>query len=260
MATLTVTARLADCLLLSFRTPAASVRSLLPAGLHPVTRGPWAFWNIAACRFEAMRPGGAQPMIGRTYHQIAYRLCVRAVTDDLSDRRGLYCVHSDVDDTLVHRVGGHLHDLATHRSQIDLAGDDDGLATWVVSADGRSDAEIIATNQPPRRRIDSCFASIESARQYLAHPRLSLTTSRDGNWLKLAEADWDRARWRERPVEAPRVQLALFDHLQQSDAELELALRVEPIDLTWTIGRRVRLVKWARRAEPTGKFELQMGI
>ena len=260
MATLTVTARLADCLLLSSRTPASSVRPLLPPGLHPVSRGPWAFWNVAVARFEAMRPSRAQPRFGRTYHQVAYRLHVRAVTEDLSDRRGLYCVHSDVDDTLVHRVGGHLYDLATHRSQIDLAGDAGGLAAWIVSADGRSDAEIIAGTDPPQRRIDSCFASIESARQYLTQPRLSLATSRDGRWLKTAEADWPREQWREAAVEVPQLQLKLFEHLGQDEAELELATRVEPIRITWTIGHRHRLAKWAQRSQPMGQFQLQIGV
>ena len=78
--TISAVGRLSDCLLLSYRTPADAVRQLLPRGLELVTRGPFAFWNVVACRVDGMRLAGLPASCGVSYSHVAYRLHVQART------------------------------------------------------------------------------------------------------------------------------------------------------------------------------------
>jgi hypothetical protein len=122
MIPITMTGRLSSCVLLSYRTPAAHVRHLVPPPLELVTRGPWAFWNVVACRVERMRPRGAPRWAGVCYHHVAYRLLVRApgLGPDGRDLEGLYFVRSDADHSLITRGGNVASDFQFHRAEIDL--------------------------------------------------------------------------------------------------------------------------------------------
>ncbi len=172
---LTMTGRLADCVLLSFRTPAEAVAPLLPDGLELVTRGPWAFWNVVACRVEAMRPQvagvSAPAMAGVTYHHVAYRLLVQAMTHRADVRRGLYFLRSDADARLLGSFGNWTTDFKFHPATIDLRERFDrhpppasAYRLDVQTGDGQADASLELGPDPAALQPASCFPTLADAR------------------------------------------------------------------------------------------------
>ena len=106
--------RITDCVLLAYRVPAERVSHLVPGGLELVTWGRWAFWNVVACRVEAMRPTGFPHLLGSTYYHVAYRLYVRAQTPG-ETIEGLYFVHSDADKLGLCIMGNRATDFRFHK-------------------------------------------------------------------------------------------------------------------------------------------------
>jgi hypothetical protein len=257
---LTAAGRLSECLLLSYRTPADSVRHLLPRGLELVTRGGYAFWNVVACTVEHMRPALLPACCGVTYHHVAYRLHVQArtATGD-GTLRGLYFVRSDADSGLVGRLGNLFTDFRFRPAAVELSSRDGVLTVAVqgrggapdprdgepagdpgdaiarVTVDGNADAGFIAPGSP--------FASVAEAERILRYVPLAMSVDLDGRYLKLAEVVRDDAAWRERPVRVLESHFRFFDALglPASDVQLERATRVDPINYRWKLGRRVAL-------------------
>src|SRR5688500_6396789 len=118
---LAMTGRLSECLVLSYRTPARSVRHLVPKGLELMTRDGWAFWNVVACRADGMRPAGVPKALGVDYHRVAYRLHVRARTAAGDTLRGLYFVRNDADSGVIARAGNLLTSFRFHRADVELS-------------------------------------------------------------------------------------------------------------------------------------------
>lgn len=245
---LTTTGRLTDGVLLSYRTPADSVEHLLPDGLELVTRGKWAFWNVVACRVEAMRPAfpgvvDAPHALGVSYHHVAYRLLVQAMTDRVDVHKGLYFVRSDADARVLGTVGNWLTDFQFHPAVIDLQSGDHAYALDVTSTDGRADAAVRLASQPPALPTGSCFPTLSTAAEFLRYPPLALATDDHDGDLRIAEVQRDERAWRETPVSVVEARFGFFDHLGQTPhARLELATRVAPMDYVWKLGRRETLL------------------
>ncbi|MEL7089114.1 MAG: DUF2071 domain-containing protein, partial [Planctomycetota bacterium] len=220
---LTMIGRLTDCVLLSYRTPAASVGHLIPDGLELVTRGPWAFWNVVACKVQAMRPafpGGvdAPQALGVTYHHVAYRLLVQAMTNRADVRKGLYFVRSDADARVLGTVGNWMTDFKFHGAAIDLEAGPHAYALDVVTRDGAADATLRLAARPPLRPPDSCFPTLEGAREFLKYQPYALAvTGHEGQQhLRIAEVQRDETRWRETPATLTDARFGLFDRLGQT--------------------------------------------
>ncbi|MEM7626929.1 MAG: DUF2071 domain-containing protein [Planctomycetota bacterium] len=247
---LTMIGRLTDCVLLSYRTPTASVAELVPDGLELVTRGPWAFWNVVACKVDAMRPafpGGvdAPVALGVTYHHVAYRLLVQAMTDRADVRKGLYFVRSDADARVLGTVGNWMTDFRFHPAVIDIEAGPHAYALDVVSGDGHADANLRLAAEPPVRQPGSCFPTLGGAREFLKYQPYALAVNghAEHRHLRIAEVQRDETAWRETPVTLAGARFGLFDRLGQTEQmHFELATRVEPMDYVWKLGRREALL------------------
>jgi uncharacterized protein YqjF (DUF2071 family) len=248
---LTMNGRLEECLLMSYRTPARTVRHLLPRGLELLTRDGFAFWSVVACRVEAMRPAGVPRPLGAGYRHVAYRLHVRARSAAGEALDGLYFVRSDADSSRVRRLGNLLTDFRFHRSDVELShakqGADDVITLAVQGRDdGSADALVRVTTQAPGAppaapAPDSLFTSAAEADQFLRYRPLGLSVDIDGRYLHLAQVVRDPSAWRERPVRVIEAHWKFFDALGQDDLHLERATRVDPIDYRWRLGRRIAL-------------------
>ena len=247
---LTMTGRLSECLLLSYRTPAASIRRLLPPGLSLVTRGPWAFWNVVACRVDAMRPRGLAAALGISYHHVAYRLMARARTADGQAVEGLYFVRSDADSGAIACTGNRFTNFLFHRSEIGFErrpGRDDALTVSVLGRRGHYEADaLLRVDTAPRDAAPSLsegspFTSPEEAARFLKYQPLGLSVDLDARWLKLAEVMRDEQAWRETPVRVIEAHWSFLDSIGQTDVQLERATRVEPLDYRWRLDRRLPL-------------------
>ncbi|MEM8782754.1 MAG: DUF2071 domain-containing protein [Planctomycetota bacterium] len=249
--TLRMTGVLDRCVLLNFRTPAESVESLLPPGLELFRRGPYAFWNVVLCHVHKMRPLGVPEGLGMSYHHVAYRLRVQAMTDRADTRQGLYFVRSDADAAVLGAVGNRLSDFKFHRAQIDWRADAeerrDGTSgatesLTVTAADGRADARLTFRRQPPVvHPADSCFPTAADARAALKYEPLGLAINRRDR-LKLAEVFRDETQWCEDAIDVAHAKLGFFDTLGQTEARLELATWVAPLPYRWRLGRRESLM------------------
>jgi hypothetical protein len=117
--TFTMAGHLSECVLLAYRTPAESVKHLVPPPLELLTNQQWAFWNIVLCRIDRMRPAGFPRFTGLSYHHVAYRLYVQARTR-AEVITGLYFVRSDADSRVVTRLGNLLSAFHFHPGKIDF--------------------------------------------------------------------------------------------------------------------------------------------
>ena len=241
--TLTMTGRLAECVLLAYRTPAASVRALLPAGLELVTHGDWAFWNIVVCRVADMRPAGLPAWLGISYQHVAYRLYTRARTADGTSIEGLYFLRSDADNTLIASTGNWLSDFRFHHARIDLRATDAAVELRVNSRnDRRGDARLSASETAVAELAPgSCFTSVAEAAAFLKYRPLGLAVDARRATLKLAEVFRDEQQWQERPLQVTAARWEFLESLGQHDVRLEWASRVAPIYYRWRLGRRALL-------------------
>ncbi|GDY21985.1 hypothetical protein LBMAG56_33320 [Verrucomicrobiota bacterium] len=247
--TLTMTGRLAECVLLAYRTPAASVRALVPAGLELVTHGDWAFWNIVVCRVADMRPAGLPAWLGISYSHVAYRLYARARTADGANVEGLYFLRSEADNALIAGAGNWFSDFRFHRAAIDLQATDSAVDLRVISRNGRKgDASLSAREMPaPELAPGSCFDTAAEAAAFLKYRPLGLAVDARSATLKLAEVFRHEQQWQERPLQVTAARWQFLASLGQHDAQLEWASRVAPIDYRWRLGRRLPLA--ARSSE-----------
>jgi hypothetical protein len=245
--TLMMIGRLGECALLAYRTPAASVRGLLPPGLELVRHGDWAFWNIVACRVEAMRPLGLPRWAGVTYHHVAYRLYVRGPNMDGVWRDGLFFVRSDADHPLLAWLGNRVSDFRFHRATISLQSDATQFELRAnPTTDAAGAAELrAAVAGSAELNAGSCFSSSDEGAAFLKYRPLGLSCDRSGRWLKLAEVLRDEAQWAERPLRVLQARWGLFEALGQHEMHLELATRIAPIEYHWRLGRREPLPRRA---------------
>src|SRR5207244_4060875 len=71
-------------------------------------------------RIERMRTISCPAMLGITYHHIAYRLYVEAVTANGETIRGLHFVRSDADNGIICALGNMFTDFKFHFSRVDM--------------------------------------------------------------------------------------------------------------------------------------------
>lgn len=245
--------RLSECVLLWYRTPAESVRGLVPAGFDLMTieahERAWAFWNIVVCRVERMRPAGWPERAGLSYHHVAYRLMASVRLMDGPEQRGLFFVRSDADGALVSWGGNRASDFKFNRARVELEATDKTLTAKVRTKRRDADAELeIDLAAPPELVPGSVFSSLEEARAVLKYEPMGLAPGPRPTRVRLAEVFRDESAWEERAVKVMSARWEFLARLQQNDIVLELATRIAPIDYRWRLGR-VAVVENGRAAK-----------
>jgi hypothetical protein len=243
MPTLTMAGPLSECLLLAYRTPAASVEGIAPKPLKLITRGGFAFWNLVVCRVDGMRPAGLPKFLGVSYHHVAYRLYVSAQTADGQEVQGLYFVRSDADSRLLCLGGEWMTDFRFHYAPVALEKNGDQFEAWVPTRDPAGCAHLKAEIALAHQLAEgSPFDDVEEAKRVLKYQPLGLAVGGGGRKLKLAEVMREESAWRERPLRVLEADWGFFRAMPgQSEAKLEIATRVDPIDYRWRLGRSLSL-------------------
>lgn len=237
--------RITECVLLWYRTPVDSVRSLTPAGFELLTQESggrvWAFWNIVACRVEKMRPAGWPASLGVSYHHVAYRLMVSAKLEDGARQPGIYFLRSDADQPLLAWGGNMTSDFRFNRARIELKESGGKLTAKVRSKDRKGDAELeIDTAARAEPVPGSIFGSLDEAKSVLKYQPTGLAPGPRGR-ARLAEVFREESAWDERAVQVVSARWEYLAGLAQNDIVLELATRVAPIDYKWRLGRTAEL-------------------
>ncbi len=228
---LTMVGRLSECVLLAYRTPAESVRHLLPPPIELVTREGLAFWNVVACRVEKMRQIGLPKFVGISYHHVAYRLYVRAATADGRCADGLFFVRSEVDSAPVAWGGNVFTDFRFNRARIELETSPAHVELRVSSGIGQTLLRAREADDASRDEPD-----------FLKYRPLALSCDRHARRLKLARVVRDESAWHESPLDVTEARWPLFERLGQTDLVLESATRVAPLDYRWELGETLPLV------------------
>lgn len=238
--------KVTDCIQLTYRTPAESVRDLLPDGLELITRGPWAFWNVMACQVERIRPAHTPGFVGLTYHHVGYRLLTQAMTHHADVIKGLYFTRSDVSARAVSVVGGGLTDLKMHPATITSSVDDCRVTYEVAQvAENTHALTIEATNTPARLMHGSCFPSTEDARQFSRYRPNGLAVSECAaqRQLRITRVSRSDQAWCETPLAIHRQHIGYFDAIGQSEhTQLEWACRLGPMEYRWHVGENIPLL------------------
>jgi hypothetical protein len=236
--------RLAQCLLLSFRTPEDQARDLLPRGLKLTTLSGWAFWNVVLCRVDNMRPVAFPRGLGITYHHAACRLLAEAEPASgggAGPLRGLYFIRSDADAPVLSAMGNCLTHFRFHDAAIRLdATETSGIATAeVLSADGKGDMSLKAATAPESGLLPgSIFSSPAERNAFLKYQPLALAPMEDGQSVELAEVMRDETDWKEEELTIHQFTSTL---LAPYEIHLELATKVAPLDYRWKLGRKMAI-------------------
>jgi|GEM_PF-524495 len=262
---LTMQGRVCDCIQLNYRTPGETIRTLLPDGLEPVVRGPWAFWNVMCCRVEKLRPAGLPALCGLTYHHVAYRLRVQAMNDRAEVVQGLYFTRSEVDAKAVSIVGNKLTDLRMHPAAIAMEASDCGVHCKIEGNSQGSGMELVTAHAPARLQPGSCFPSVEDARQFCRYTACALAvTDRDGRrHLRTTRVSRSAHAWNETPLAVHQARMGHFESIGQAEhVRLEWACRLSAMDYTWRVGETAALLKQPayvnernRQATPGGQLQ-----
>ena len=247
--------RLAECVLVTYRTPYDSVAHLVPEGLELVRRGDFAFWSIVCCRVEHMRPAGmpAIPLASLSYNLVGYRLMVQAMTERAEVIDGLYFLRSDAESRVVGALGNRLTDFNFCPAEIELKHDDNHASFRVTATPhGEMDAELAVTHMPAALLAGSCFPTVEDARAFCRYsPRgLSVEDDSRARWLKIAQVRRDGRSWCETPVAIERARWGYLETLGQAELiQPEWAVRVMPVEYRWELGRREALLGRVKRSQ-----------
>lgn len=242
--------RVADAVLLTYRTPADSVDGLLPEGLELVQRGPWAFWHVVCCRVDSLRPRGVPAALGVSFYHVAYRLRVQAMTSSAEVVAGLYFTHSDTDGPLprlFEAVGNRLTDLRLHDAAITMESGDDAVRVC-VDAQAGCGVRLEVVHAPAALQPGSCFPTVMDARAFGRYPPAALSVhavKRDPSRPELHVMRVERvdSAWVETPLVVREAEFRYFDGLGQTDhAQLEWAVRLRPMDYRWVLGERRELL------------------
>lgn len=241
----TMTGRVEDCIQLTYRTPTESVRQLLPEGLELVTRGPWAFWNVMACRVHKLRPAGVPALCGVSYHHIAYRLRVQAMNERAEVVQGLYFLRSEVDARIVAALANQLTDLRLNPATIAHTTSDCGLA-YHAQAERGSALTLNAAHAPAALAKDSCFPTTEDARRFCRYTpnALAVTDHAGRRLLRITRVQRDEHAWSETPLAVHEAELGYLESIgQYQHMQLEWACRLGAMDYRWQVGETVGLLK-----------------
>lgn len=226
---------MAECLLVSLATPAANVRALVPPPLELLTDGGMAFWNIAFCRVNKMRPSGLPSFAGIDYSHVAYRLYVRARLGNGEEQRGLYFLRSDVDSHLICRGSNLLTDFKCHPATIRWEIEKDAGKVSVRSNGGNARLRFHAS---PKAKLNA------AADRILKYEPAGLSIDSRGE-LKVAEVFRDESQWMEEPIEVLEAEWDFLESLGEMNREVVRATRVRPLPYRWALGKRAQLAKKA---------------
>lgn len=234
-----ITGRMTDCLQLTYRTPSETVRALLPEGLELVTRGPWAFWDVLACRVERVRPAGVPGKRGLSYRQVAYRLLAQAMTRDAELVQGLYFARSEADRRAANRLGNRLSDMRMHPASIELEASDCGVQVRSRQADGHGTGlHIDATHAPAQLAKDSCFPTLADVRAFSGRLRdgLAVVEDRGERRLRITRVQRSGQACAQTPLAVRDARLGYFESIDQArHVQLEWACRLGARDVVWRV-------------------------
>ena len=228
----TVRGRIRRCWLFVYRTPAASVRALLPQQLAPVTRDGFAFWNIVVCEVGGLRPAFLPAALGIGYWHVAYRLHVQAQTEPGGLIEGLHFLRSDCDSPLVALAGNAFTDFRFHRAHVELSGETSGVTGRIRAPGGDADFQL-NRETPPILPPGSPFVSTGEAADWLKYKPFGISPAAAGS-VNVVRVVRDEAAWRSRLV---TVESARWEFLAGRETALEICYEVEPIDYLWERGR-----------------------
>lgn len=242
---MTMNGMLSECILLAYRTSIESARRFLPEGLELITYQGHAFWNIVICEGKQMRLPGMPAWMGMQCRHIAFRLYVKACTQENEWIEGLYFVHSDTDQPFLWAFGNQTSDFNFHPAMIKIEDKPDRVTALLEGRLGsRSAGTLIATPEEQfSLEPDSCFESEQAAAQFLKYSPYGLSVDSHGKMLKLAEVFREEAAWKETSLQVSISEWSFFQQHQIQDITLERATRVTPISYIWRLGRRERIKK-----------------
>jgi len=224
-----------DGLVLVYRTPASSVARLVPDALDLATQNGDAFWNVAICQVEALRPWGLPPWGGFDCTMVIYGLNVSIRTFTGKNIEGFYPVRSDADPRYLWFLGTDALGFDVHRAAIEFHRKDHRLILAVDSLeDDRGHAYLSAYLERP-----AC-GMLESA-QMFRYPGALLSPDRWLSRIHSTEMIHDSLfPWK--AVHVREARWNLFRTLDQETAVLETACLIEPGEFTWRVGESIETV------------------
>jgi len=218
-----------DGFVLVYRTPAPSVAGLVPEGFDLNTRNGYAFWNIAISQVEALRPWGLPPWGGFDCAIVTCGLSVSTQTRTGKKMRGLYPVRSDADPRFLWFLGNEFLSFQTHRATIEFEQKGHRL---IVTVDSQEDDQGHAYLSVDLERPVSM--TLESA-HFPVHPGILMSHDKWLSRIHFTEMIHDLLfPWN--PVHIQEARWNLFRDLDQEQAVLETAFRIEPAEFTWRVG------------------------
>ncbi len=216
-------------LVLVYRTPASCVADLVPEGFELNTHNGDAFWNVAVTQVETLRPWGLPSWAGFDCSMVTCGLNVAAQTAGGKEMRGLSLIRHDADPRFLWFLGKESLGFETHRASIEFVHKKNRLIVTVDSQeDDRGHAYLSVDLERP------VPVAPESAR-LPAYPVILMSVDRWLSRVHFTEMLPDSFfPWK--PVHVQESRWNLLRDLDQEQATLESAWRMEPGEFTWAVG------------------------
>ncbi|HEY7055327.1 MAG TPA: DUF2071 domain-containing protein [Vicinamibacterales bacterium] len=238
-----VSARLEECLTLTYALPSHVLARLLPPGLELDTFGGYGFVAIALVRTRALRPAGLPAWLGQEFFLSGYRVFTicRPADPDARPMRGLWILRSDADRRRMVAGANLLTHYNYHRCDARIVADAHRRDVSVRTDDGRGDLEIGADLSRATLPPGSPFPSIRDARRF-AGP-LPFTFDYEAETNAIIAVNATRTHWQPAPVTVHVRRTAFFDDpaFDGCTPILAAAFHVSGVDYRWARGVRYPL-------------------
>jgi hypothetical protein len=237
---LTMRGRILWCYLLTFRTPEADARALLPPELELVTKDGWAFWNMVVCEIARMRPAFVPSPVGLRYRHVAYRLYAKFRPEGQDDYvEGLHFLRSDCNVGLMSVAGNLLTDFNFHTAPVDRTLQDAAVTLDVRSPDAPAQITL-DTSHSAALSPGSPFATPEEASAFLKYKPRGLSVDERTREINVVQIIREEDAWKSRLVPVTHADIAFF---RDKNVYPEVCFDVEPIDYQWNRGRNIKAAR-----------------
>lgn len=218
-------------LLINYRVDPVVAQTLLPARLRPQLVDGSAVAGICLIRLAAVRPAWVAPRVGWGAENAAHRVAVEWDTPD-GLRTGVYIPMRHTASRLAVLAGGRVFP-GTHRHARITS---DETADRVAVALDAADARVRAAVEVRPAISGTLFDSVDRASEFFRKDATGWSPDRVGG-LEGLRLDTDA--WHVDAAEPLHVESSLFDSLPPGSAELDFALLMRNVPVTWSTPREL---------------------
>ena len=219
-------------LLVNYRVDAEVAARVVPAPFRPQLVGGHAVAGICLIRLGSIRPAGLPAGLGVRSENAAHRFAVEWDGPDGAVRTGVYIPRRDSSAWANVLLGGRLFPGAHHHARFEVAESAERLHVGFRADDGS--ASVAVEVEVADELASDLFATLDDASRFFERGALGHSPARRGGFESL---ELQTTAWRVEPVRVASARSSYFSALPPGSAEVDHALLMRQVPVTWRAGR-----------------------